>query len=94
MNYLIAGIAAFLVATLINYLLSIRYVFVSEIRFSKKKEIMWVYIVSLIGMNIDLFVLYVCARICLLDLMVSKILAIFGVFFWNYWARKHFVFKQ
>ena len=92
-NYLLVGIGAFVVATLVNYILSIKHVFESGARFEKKREVFWVYVVSLFGMGIDLAVLYVCIDILGVEMMLSKLLATGVVFFWNYFARKHFVFK-
>ncbi len=52
-NYLIAAAASFLVAILVNYLLSIRHVFESNACFSKKGEIAAIYMVSAIGLLIN-----------------------------------------
>lgn len=92
-DYIIVGAAAFIIATLVNYILSIKHVFDSGARFEKKKELFWVYAVSLVGMGIDLGVLYICIDIAGVEMMTSKLIATGVVFFWNYYARKHFVFK-
>jgi putative flippase GtrA len=93
-NYLAVGASAFLIATFVNYELSIRHVFESGARFEKKQELFWVYVVSAMGLGIDLTALYVCVDIFVIELMLSKIIATGVVFFWNYYARKHFVFKS
>ncbi len=82
-----------MVATLVNYLLSIKHVFESGIRFEKKMELFWVYVVSLVGMAIDLATLYICIDVTGVEMMASKLVATGVVFFWNYYARKRFVFK-
>lgn len=92
-NYIAVGAAAFLAATLVNYALSVKHVFTSGIRFGKKQEILLVYTVSLIGLIIDTGVLFTCVDILNIELIASKIIATGIVFFWNYFARKHFVFK-
>lgn len=93
-NYIVVGALAFLVATFVNYALSIKHVFESGVRFEKKQELFWVYIVSLIGLTIDTGVLFICVDWCSIELIASKIIATGVVFFWNYFARKHFVFKN
>jgi putative flippase GtrA len=93
LNYMIVGAVAFAIATLVNYELSVRHVFESGIRFEKKQEIFWIYVVSLVGMGIDLVTLYICISIFQVEMMMSKVVATGVVFFWNYYARKHFVFK-
>lgn len=92
-NYIAVGAAAFLAATLVNYALSVKHVFTSGVRFGKKQEVLLVYTVSLIGLIIDTGVLFTCVDILNIELIASKIIATGIVFFWNYFARKHFVFK-
>lgn len=93
-NYLMVGFFSFTIATLVNYLLSIRHVFESGVRFSKKKEITIIYIVSAFGLAINLFVLYSCVELVGVGLIVSKLIATGVVFFWNYFIRREFVFKD
>jgi putative flippase GtrA len=93
-NYLLVAAISFVIATLVNYQLSIMHVFESGVRFEKKQEIFWVYAISLIGMCIDLATLRFCVDILSIELMLSKIIATGVVFFWNYYARKHFIFKR
>lgn len=93
-NYLLIAAISFVIATLVNYQLSVMHVFESGVRFEKKQEIFWVYAISLIGMGIDLATLRFCVDILSIELMLSKIIATGVVFFWNYYARKHFVFKR
>jgi putative flippase GtrA len=91
-NYLIVGFFSFLIATAVNYSLSIRHVFESGAKHSKKKEIFLVYTVSAIGLAMNLFVLYLSVDICGLEMIFSKILATAVVFFWNYFMRRFYVF--
>ena len=48
--YLLVGSFGFTISTLVNFTLSILWVFDSGVRFSRGKEIASVYIVSLIGL--------------------------------------------
>jgi putative flippase GtrA len=92
-NYLLVGVGAFTVAAIFNYLLSIRYVFVSGARFCGRKEFAWVYLVSICGLLLNQIILYISVAVLHQDMMLAKIAAIGLVFGWNYLARKHFVFK-
>jgi putative flippase GtrA len=92
-NYLIAAVLSFIIATLINYYLSIKFVFQSGTRFGKKHEMFWTYIVSLIGLALNMAILYICVSMLFLNAIVSQVIAIGLVFFWNYFARKRFVFR-
>jgi hypothetical protein len=52
-NYLAVGAVGFIIATTINYFLSVRFVFESGVRFSFKKEILLVFLISFIGLGIN-----------------------------------------
>jgi len=91
-NYLIVGFFSFIIATGVNYILSIHYVFESGIKHSKKKEIILVYIISAIGLLINLSMLYLFIDFLNFEMIFSKILSAGIVFFWNYFARSVYVF--
>ena len=92
-HYLFVGAGAFTVAAVVNYFLSIRYVFISGTRFRGNKEFAWVYVVSAVGLLLNQIILYIGVDALHQDMMLAKITAIGLVFGWNYLARKHFVFK-
>lgn len=92
-HYLLVGAGAFTVAALVNYFLSIRYVFVSGARFHGNKEFAWVYVISTMGLLLNQIILYIGVDALQQDMMLSKFAAIGLVFGWNYLTRKHFVFK-
>ena len=91
--WFISGIAGFVLATLVNYLLSIRHVFTSGARFKKHKEIILIFFVSFIGLIINQLILWQCIEFLFLEPLFAKIIATGIVFFWNYSARNHFIFK-
>lgn len=84
--------ATFVLATLVNYVLSVRFVFVSGARFGRKSEIALVYVVSAVGLGINALMLWAGVEIAHASLFLSKIAATGTVFFWNYFARRHLVF--
>jgi len=91
-NYLVIGFISFSIATWINYIISIRYVFNSSLKHSKSKEIILIYMVSLVGLLLNLIILYIMIDIFYMHLIISKITATSMVFFWNYFIRKLYVF--
>lgn len=92
-NYLLVGIVGFVIATLVNYALSIRWVFQSGQRFGRHAEILSVYVVSAIGLGLHATILYWAVARLDLPGIVGKIVATGLVFFWNYAARNYYVFK-
>jgi putative flippase GtrA len=92
-DYLVVAACTFVVATLVNYSLSVRHVFESGTRFGRSLEVAAVFAVSAVGLAINQGVMFVAVDRLGLDLVLSKILATGIVFLWNYQLRANFVFK-
>lgn len=92
MPYLRVSAGSFLVATLLNYFLSVRFVFVSGLRFRRRYEVALVFLVSAIGLGLNQVILALCVEQVGLNLLFSKVAATGCVFFWNYFARRVLVF--
>jgi hypothetical protein len=87
------SIATFILATLTNYFLSIRFVFDSGLRHKKHVEVIGVFIVSALALIVNQVALYLAIEFMGLHLIFSKIIATGVVFFWNYYGRSKFVFS-
>jgi putative flippase GtrA len=92
-NYLLIGAFGFVIATFINYFLSIRFVFESGVRFTYRKEISLVFLISLIGLGLNQAVLYIGIGKFGWEMLLTKVCATGAVFFWNFGARSRFIFK-
>jgi putative flippase GtrA len=90
--YLRVAGASFVIATLVNYFLSVRFVFVSGLRFRRRWEIAMVFVVSGIGLAVNQLVLYGSIEFGHTSLLFAKLVATGTVFFWNYVARRAFIF--
>jgi putative flippase GtrA len=90
--YLRVAAATFTVATLLNYFLSVRFVFVSGLRYTPRWELALVFAVSLMGLGINQLILSLGVDRWGFDLLLSKLAATGSVFFWNYFARRLIVF--
>ena len=90
--YLRVSAATFVLATIVNYWLSIRLVFVSGARFRRRWEVALVFAVSTIGLVLNQLILALSVERLGTGLFAAKILATGCVFFWNYFARRVFVF--
>jgi putative flippase GtrA len=93
-GYIIASIPAFFLATLVNYILSIIFIFQSRTRFSQWKELAIIYLVSGTGLLWHLILLYLFIDILVFHVMFGKILALGFVFFWNYLVRRFYIFSS
>ena len=91
-NYLVVAPLGFVLATWVNYQLSVRHVFRSGARFTRGREIFLVYVVSVIGLLINQAALFVLVDRLGAELMLAKFTATIMVFFWNYGTRNKYVF--
>ena len=90
--YLRVAAMTFVIATLVNYALSVRFVFVSGVRFRRRWEIALVFAVSAIGLALNQAILALAVEAARMGLLPAKLAATGVVFFWNYFARRRFVF--
>lgn len=93
-DWLFVSLASFIVATVVNYFLSIMFVFSSGVRFGKPTEISLVFAVSGIGLCLNQSILWLLIEGGRVDAIISKITATGIVFVWNYIARKWYVFRR
>lgn len=93
-NYMVVGSLTFILATAVNYVLSVRYVFESGVRFARHHEVLLVFGVSAIGLVLNQLVLFIGIGLLRMDVVLSKLFATAAVFAWNYNARSRFVFRD
>lgn len=87
-----AATVSLLVATAVNYFLSIRIVFESGARFSRRTEWAAVLGVSACGLVLNQAILWVFIENAGTNILVAKVIATGCVFIWNYGIRRYFVF--
>ena len=92
-NYLLVGFFTFLLATFVNYYLSIKFVFESGKKYKKEKEIILVYIVSASSLVLNLYLLYCLHELLTIEVGLSKIIVTGVLFFYNYLLRRFFIFQ-
>lgn len=85
----------FIVATAVNYILSIRHVFTSGVRFNIYHEIILTFLASAVGLAINQTGLYLMIELFKIDsLLVAKLVATGVVFLWNYSVRHYYIFGE
>ncbi len=94
LNYFLVAFFSYTIATFVNYILSIRFVFKSGIKYSKKAEIILIYLISGIAIFINQLSLYILVNLLFIKLITSKIIATVITFFWNYYMRNNFIFRS
>ncbi len=91
--YLTAVILSFIASTATNYVLSSRLVFVRG-RHSYFKEVFLLYLVSAAGLLVNLILMSLLVGFLGMHAMPAKIVSTGIVFFWNYGARKMWIFEK
>lgn len=106
-HYIIAGVLGFVISVIVNYVLSMKFVFVSKDDMSKQSEFVIFVILSLIGMVLNSVILYVCIDLIYMHWMwlqglisikimnlAAKIIATGIVMVYNFVTRKIFLEKK
>lgn len=92
-NYLLAGVISFIIGLNVNYYLAKYFVFKESKIEDQKKEYLSVAVISLSGLAIKVFILWLCVSIIGLYVIWAKLISVAIVLFYNFAARKIFVFK-
>ena len=93
-SYLWAAAISFVLGTLVNYWLSVAYAFRNANKYSRHVEIVFIYLVSGIGLGLNQAILFELVAKAGLMLLPAKLGATGIVFLWNYWSRKQFIFAK
>ncbi len=92
LNYLIAASLSFLAGLVVNYLLSAFWVFHSSKLLDKRHEFILFSVIGLVGLGLTDLILWVLTSGFGLYYVFSKAIATVIVFFWNFGARKKYIF--
>lgn len=93
LHYLVAGALSFVLAVAFNYAASIRFVFRSGYH-PKHREIVLIYLVSGVGIVINLAILAASVEWLGLHPLIGKIVGTAAVFGWNFSARYFWIFAR
>ncbi|WP_319470207.1 GtrA family protein [uncultured Trichococcus sp.] len=87
--YLFSAAVSFVLSTLFNYVASMRFVFNSKFsKDEKTKELFLFIILSIIGLLLNQFLMWLFVEKIALYYMLAKIVATFFVMAWNFISRK------
>ena len=90
-NYLVAVVLSMGAVIVLNWYIGRIFVFKNR-RHSARKEFLLVLSISLVGVVFQLTVTYTSVALLGQLPAIGKLAAIIVTFFWNYWARRKFVF--
>ncbi len=90
--YLFANLFAFLIGLIINYFLSVTWVFTANSSPKRSKQFFQFFLVAIVGLVINQLILWICVDFFYVNMLFSKILATLIAFIWNFTARRYFIF--
>ena len=96
-HYLISNLIGLAAGNVVNYLLTVRWVFSTEKRKMEKYvflEVVVFVLISLFGMGLNELLMYVFVGLLHIQEMVSKVVAAIIVLLYNFLARKFILFKS
>jgi putative flippase GtrA len=93
-DYRLAGTASFLGGASVAYALSVRFVFSAHRLHSRRLEFTWFVALGLVGVAINLLVLYVTVGRLGVDLVLAKAMAACCTFFANFTLRRQLLFRN
>ena len=88
MYYLLSTILAFSISMLVNFIISIFWVFRTRANRPFWKEITAFFIIGFVGLGLTAIIGWVCTSVIGIFYLVSKLIAVCFVFFWSFGARR------
>jgi len=90
-NYFAASAISFIVSTIINYILSMRFVFKGKEDVSRTRELLLFVFLSLVGLGLNQMIMWVTVETLSIYYMIAKILSAVIVSAYNFISRKIFM---
>lgn len=92
-NYYLGTVISFITGVMLNWIIGRLLVF-GKSKHSPAREFTMVFIASIVGLGIQVAVVFVSVQLLLLYPLIGKMLSIIFSFFWNYWFRAAIVYKK
>ena len=93
-HYLVCAVLSFIAAVMLNYVLSIKFVFKEKASIGKPGEIAAYFVISLVGLGLTVGIMWFLTERMGFFFMVSKVIATLLAFTWNFTARKAFLYRK
>jgi putative flippase GtrA len=92
-HYLISGIFGFVAGLIVNYMLSIRWVFDTRNIDNQKIEFSIFTLIGIVGLALNELFLWVFTEYFLIHYLISKLMTVLLIFLWNFGMRKFLLFR-
>lgn len=92
--YLLSAGIAFVFGLIVNYYLSVNWVFNNRVMENRVFEFLVFMVIGIIGLGLNELFLWFLTDKFLIHYIISKVITTFIVYFWNFFARKLLLFNQ
>ncbi|GHT36330.1 hypothetical protein AGMMS49574_27890 [Bacteroidia bacterium] len=92
-HYLWSATISFIAGLIVNYFISTFWVFGAS-SFNKKIEFLLFALVGVVGLGLNNLFLWFFTEKCHLYYMLSKLISVALVYFWNFLGRRFFIFNR
>ncbi len=86
--YLVSATLSFLISLVLNYVLSVLWVF-SQSSYKRRTEAIMFTVIGLVGLALNVGIIWACTSWLGLFYLTSKLIAVAIVFFWSFAARRY-----
>lgn len=93
-NYLVSNFFSFTISLIINYYLSIKYVFFQSENKNKKNEFIIYFIINIVGLGLNQVIMWLCVQFFELYYLLAKVCATGIVMIYNFISRKILIERQ
>jgi len=91
--YLVSAILSFSISMVVNFLISVLWVFKQRADRPLWKEVTAFFIIGFVGLGLTAFIVWFCTTVLGIYYLISKLIAVSFVFFWSFGARR-LLFKK
>lgn len=91
-HYLFSAGIAFILGLIVNYFLSVKWVFNSTVMKNRLLEFLLFALIGLVGLGLNELFLWILTDLFFIYYLLSKIITTVVVYFWNFFARKLIIF--
>lgn len=93
-HYLVSAGIAFIFGLIINYFLSVKWVFNNRTMENRLLEFFLFTLIGIVGLGLNELFLWILTDILLIYYLLSKIITAIIVYLWNFFARKIILFNK
>jgi putative flippase GtrA len=94
LHYAVAAAVGFGVGLIVNYWLSITWVFHGRVLTDRRAEFVLFSVIGITGLGLTEVIMWCGTEVAYLDYRISKLIAVALVLFWNFAARKFLLFRE